>query len=816
METERVAEHCDLCGLPLRKGNHSAAFGGRTLHFCCKGCLMVYSMLMDATDSPDPSTFKESDLYRRCVAAGVVPSVGADPDEIDTVDAPSTAVDATVATETLSLQLNVEGMWCPACAWVIETALGRLDGMEQVACDFATDRLRCQYDPVRVAPEVISKTVKGLGYRPIDAEGKGERSMWLRDFIRLIVSALLSANVMMLSWSLYSGFFASLTEEGMRYISWPMLVMTTVVMVYGGGPLFRKAWWGVRAGAPGMEALVCLGAGSAYLFSLYNFGKTSWHLYFDTASMLITLVLLGKLLEAKAKVRVRRDLEGFLALQPNKVRLCNDRFPDGRFVSLEQLEPGDRFRVKADEMVPADGRVASGRGLVDESAVTGESRPKSIAAGQSMTSGTRLIEGDVELTAQRVGGESLLGQMVAIIESALSRRTPLESRTDKWLTWFVPAMVGMASATAIVGHLLGLTWEAAFVRALTVLVIACPCALGIAIPLARIAGMSAAGQAGILVRDFEAFERVHVVDGVVLDKTGTLTHGQWLLEKVFTFGGLGADEVMAVAAGLEIGVDHAVARAVMDHASSKNITPAAMEAVRVAEDGVEGKLQGQTYRFGTWSFVGSGTQPRQTGDNLEGVFSNVYMTVDGQHCATMIFGDTLRDSSANVISHLINHGMSVHLVSGDTPTATRDVASQLGIDKFQGGLLPRDKAVYVAELQSDGKRVAMVGDGINDAPALAVADLSVAVHRDASLAQQAAHVTLMRGDPAQLVDFFFLARHVNGKVVQNLGCAWIYNMISIPIAMSGWLNPLIAATAMLLSSLTVIGNTLLLVRRKKK
>ena len=814
MNMERTAEHCDLCGLPLRSGNHSAAFGGRTVHFCCTGCLMVYSMLMEATDAPDPSTFKKSELYRRCVAAGVVPSAGADPEAVDEFNGPQAQPDEPTAGETLSLQFHVDGMWCPACAWIIENALGRLDGVSQVACDFATDRLRCQYDPVRAAPEVVTKAVEKLGYRCSDAQGKHERSMWVRDFIRLIVSALLSANVMMLSWSLYSGFFASLTGEGIRYISWPMLVMTTVVMVYGGGPLFRKAFWGMRAGSPGMEALVCVGAAAAYLFSLYNFGKISWHLYFDTASMLITLVLLGKLLEAKAKVRVRRDLEGFLALQPNKVRLCTATYPDGRFVALEHLVPGDRFRVTEGEMVPADGRVIAGRGLVDESAVTGESRPKTIAPGQSMTSGTRLIKGDVRLTAQRVGDESLLGQMVAIIESALTRRTPLESRTDRWLTWFVPAMVGLALSTAIVSHLMGLDWEAAFVRALTVLVIACPCALGIAIPLARIAGMSAAGQAGILVRDFEAFERVHDVDGVVLDKTGTLTHGLWSLEQIHTHGGLDADEALAVAAGLEVGVDHAVARAVLAHASAQGVSPTKIKDARTAEDGVEGKYQGQSVRIGTWAFVGSGSEPRLADGKLDGVLSKIYLSLDNRHCATLVFGDKLRSSSADMIAQLKHRGLSVHLVSGDTPTATRDVAAQVGIDTFQGGLLPRDKAAYVADLQSDGQKVAMVGDGINDAPALACADLSVAVHRDAALAQQAAHITLMRGDPAQLIEFFGLARDVNAKVVQNLGCAWIYNLISIPIAMSGWLNPLIAATAMLLSSLTVIGNTLLLVKRK--
>lgn len=806
---------CDLCGLPVRSTGHSSVFGGSEMCFCCKGCLMVYTMLMEATDSPDPSTFRQSEFYRRCAAAGVVPSSGADLAGIDASESSDAApVEASIPPESLSLRLNVEGMWCPACAWVIETALDRLGGVEQAACDFATDRLRCRYDPMRVTPETIRKTVGGLGYRSFDAQGREERSLRVRNFVRLMVSAFLSANVMMLSWSLYSGFFTSLTGEDIRYISWPMMVMATLVMVYGGGPLFRKAWWGMRTGAPGMEALVCIGAATAYLYSLYNFWQTSYHLYFDTASMLITLVLLGKLLESKAKERVRRDLEGFLSLQPNKVRLCTERFPEGRFVALDQLEPGDRFRVRTGEMVPADGRVVAGQGLVDESAVTGESRPKTITPGRSMTSGTHLVKGDVELTAQRVGRDSLLGQMVAIIESALSRRTPLESRTDRWMTRFVPAMVGLAAGTAVVGHLLGLTWEEAFVRALTVLVIACPCALGIAIPLARIAGMSGAGQIGILVRDFEAFERVNGIDCVVFDKTGTLTIGRWSLEQVWAGKGVSEEDVLSLAAGLEADVDHAVARAVMGHVADNEIVPAAIEDVRTSETGVEGRFEGKAVRIGTWAFAGSGPEPQGNSDRWEGALSKVYMSLDGDHIATLAFGDKLRESSAALIDSMKRQGMHLHLVSGDTPAVTREVAGQLKIDAFEGGLLPADKAAYVRHLQSEGRNLAVVGDGINDAPALAVADLSVAVHRDAALAQQAANVTLMRGDPAQLIAFKTLARHVNRKVIQNLGCAWIYNLISIPIAVSGWLNPLIAATAMLLSSLTVIGNTLLLVRRR--
>lgn len=807
---------CALCGLQARYGNHSATFGGQTLHFCCGGCVMVYTMLMEVADSPDPAKFKESALYRRCVTAGVVPATECELDEIHKAvkGAIATDVSAQMSAETLVLQLKVEGMWCPACAWVIQSAVDNVVGVQETVCDFATDRLRCRYDPVQVAPDAITDTINALGYALLSTDHHSKISSWRKEFIRLIICAFLSVNVMMLSWALYSGSFASMGPQGIRYISWPIWVLTTIVMVYGAGPLFRKALWGLRSLAPGMETLVCLGAGSAYVYSLYKFISGSWHLYFDTASMLITLVLLGKLLETKAKAKVRHDLEGFLSLQPNKARLCSQAFPHGRFVALEQLAPGDHFRVAADEMVPADGRIIDGQGLVDESAVTGESRPQTVGPGQILTSGTFLLNGDVTVAVHRVGKASLIGQMIGIIESSMAQRTPLESRTDRWLALFVPLMVVLAMGTAVVGFSLGLTLEAAFERSLTVLVIACPCALGIAIPLARIGGMSEAGRQGILVRDFEAFERIRSIQSVVMDKTGTLTRGNWSLSQMVPLGRMRADTALALAAGLETAVDHAVARAILTQAKNQGISPLPLENIQIHENGVSGMFEGRDIKIGAWDFVTPDPMPTPDATLSKGPLSQVYLSANNTMCAIFGFGDEVRPGVGDFVQQLKAAGFDLHLISGDAQTTTRAVAETIGVAHATGGLLPRDKAAYVDQLQKQGHKVLMLGDGINDAAALAVADLSVALHRDAALAQQAADVTLMRGDPLQLLDFYALAKAVNAKVGQNLGCAGIYNLISIPVAMSGLLNPLVAVSAMLLSSLTVIGNTLLLVKRR--
>jgi heavy metal translocating P-type ATPase len=790
----------------------TAVFGDRSYRFCCTGCRMVFAMLMEAADTPEPARFKESDLYRRCLAAGVVPAS----EEQLAAMAPSAGVPADTGVapydpdRLLPFEEKIAGMWCPACAWVIGTAVARIDGVQAVQCDFSTDRLRGRYDPVRATPEQIRAAVGRLGYH---LGARGEERSSRGEFVRLALSALLSANVMMLSWALYSGFFTTLSAEGIGYISWPIAVMASVVLAYGGGPIVRKAWFGLRHGAPGMEMLIALGAGSAYIYSLVNWRLGSLHLYFDTAAMLVTLLLLGKLLEAQAKSRVRRDLEGFLALRPTKVRLCGEAFPQGRYVAVDQLQPGDRFMVDPDEVVPADGRVVEGVGRLDASAVTGEPRPMTVKAGDNVVSGSRLSSGRIMVRAERVGPEALLGRMISVVEESLSQRSSLESRTDRLLVWFVPAIMALALVAGVWVYAGGLGLDQAMVRAVTVLVIACPCALGIAIPLARVAGIAGAGRRGLLVRDFQAFELAGHIDTVVLDKTGTVTHGHWRVERLALTDGRAEAESIALAMGLEAGCDHTIARAIEAYGRLLGIAPEIIESKQAHPDGVSGRHQGRCVRIGRRAFAVRGAALETTDGRGDAGFSEVVLGVDDVAWAVFYFGDTLRDGMQATVARLQARGIRVQLISGDNDSATRTAAAAIGVAEAQGGLLPHEKAEFIHRLQSQGRQVAMVGDGINDGPALAQADLGIAVHSGAALARQAAGVTLMRGDPAQLLAFFDWARQVERKVHQNLWCALAYNVISLPIAMAGLLTPLVAVSAMLLSSLTVIGNTLGLVRR---
>jgi len=815
------SESCALCGLPNRSSHIRSSFSDQTYFFCCMGCRQVFAMLMESTETSDPDHFRDTALFKKCRAMGIIPSLARDsiaprqappvgespiPDDFD---------------QTLKLTFRVRGMWCPACAWVIEECLRNQKGISEAACNFTSDRVSCRYNPIRTTPAEIMRTVSHLGYEAFLGGEDTQASIHRREFMRLVVCAFFTMNIMMLSLALYAGFFTRLSGAAIAQISWPMFFLATVVLVYGGYPIFQRARTGIAAAALGMEVLIAVGTLSAYFFSVANLLQGGLHLYFDTAAMLITLVLLGKHLEQKALARVQKDLEGFFSLRPRKVRLCSDRFPQGRFVDIVQLKRGDFFRARENEIVAADGIVVAGRGSVEESTLTGEAWPLRIKPGDRVKMGTRIVEGNTKIRAQEVGDDALLGQMIQIMEIALSQKTPMESRADRLLRWFVPIILVLALGTGLVGMLLRLSPPEALIRSVTVLVIACPCALGIAIPLARVAGISLAGRKGILVRDFSTFDQAEKVDTFVFDKTGTMTQGHWQLLKIAPVGTTSVKRLLALAAGLEKDSEHYIALEIKQHAGREGIQPVEFDRIAYLENGIAGWMGGTQVKIGSKEFLKQECQVtaellEKVDSSAEAGHSTVYLSTGGQICGVFIFGDRLRPDSEATVNYLREHGFGVALVSGDAQQTTRWIGEKIGITTATGGLLPRDKAEFIQALRDQGHCVGMVGDGANDAPAMASADLAIAVYAGHHLGTEVAHVTLMKGNPVQILDLLPLAKRVTRKVYQNLVWAFAYNIIGIPIAMSGLLNPLLAVGAMLLSSLSVIGNTLLLVHSSKK
>jgi heavy metal translocating P-type ATPase len=597
-----------------------------------------------------------------------------------------------------------------------------------------------------------------------------------------------------------------------------MFIMASAVLIYGGSDFFKKAWAGLRNATFSMETLTIIGALSAYSFSTYNLFAGSIHLYYDTASMLITLVLLGKTLERGAKGKVLEDLENFFALMPTKVRICTDTFPDGRYVAMGQLSEGDIFRVTETELVAADGCIVAGSGAVEESSLTGEPLPIIKKPGDFIRSGARVQHGSFKIKAEKIGQDSTLGQMMQIIEKTLLTKMPIEGKTDVILQWFVPGILVLAAAAGLACRVTGLSLETSILRAVTVMVISCPCALGIAIPLARVAGISIAGKRGILVRNFAAFEMVRRITAFVFDKTGTITHGNWTLQEIVAFAPYDENQGLELAAGLEKNTDHFIAREILRQAQKRNIEPASVEKIRTQEHGVIARFNGDIVKIGSADFlkdtiVKFNKRSESSGAQSGAADSYVYMSVADRPAAVFVFGDRIRNGARTTVEKLLQQGFRLALVSGDGIETTRAIARFVGIDEAYGGQMPQDKVAIVKTLQDRNHLVAMVGDGINDAPALVQADLSLAVHSGANLGEDVADVTLMRAEPEQVIDFLGFAGAVNKKISQNLIFTFAYNIISIPIAMSGLLSPLVAVSAMLLSSVSVIGNTLMLVRR---
>ena len=821
---------CDLCGLSLRHGTVRWTSGNLEFSFCCIGCRQVFIMLMEAADSPDPVKFKETELFKKCREMGIIPESESDLKEcLSKNNAPpslsslqpdamlSSEQDNQGAAERLILYLKVSDMWCPACAWVIEATLKKHSGVVQSSCNFSTDRVSCEYNPIQTSPDEIIQTIGRLGYRAAIPEEDAKAIEAKKDFIRFAVSAFLTANVMMLSFALYSGFFTELTKDAVYKISVPIFVLAGVVFFYGGFKIYRKAWAGFKSAAFGMETLITLGAFSAFFYSTFNLFSGSIHLYFDTSAMLITLTLLGKAIERKAKDSVQEDLGNFFSLRPTKVKIISDEFPDGHYVSATVLRKNDVFMVQEGEIVPADGRVLEGSGSMDESSLTGEALPVQLKAGDRIKSGTRLIQGILKVKAEGVGDESTLGQMISIMERALGKKLPLEGKTDRVLRFFVPLILLLSAASGLVCLVSGLSLENALIRSVTVMVIACPCALGIAIPMARVAGISLAGKKGILVRDFTAFEQAQTINAVVFDKTGTLTQGTWTLLDVYAKEPFLKNQIFSLAAALEKDSDHYIAAEILRHAQKAALPGMSLEFVRHHQNGVSGKFEEKEIRIGSKDFVeknlSSPLGVLEAGQKDGALQSKVYMSYGNRLCAVFTFGDTLKDTAINTVETLLDKGYDIALVSGDGNQTTRAIGNMLGIRDVYGSRTPMDKAVFVQNLQGSGKKVAMVGDGINDSPALVQADLAMAVFSGSHLGKEAADITLMRGNPGQILEFFDLAKMVNQKIHQNFAVSFLYNIISIPIAMSGLLTPLVAVCAMLLSSLSVTGNTLLLKRK---
>ena len=710
-------------------------------------------------------------------------------------------------TETCMLDLT--GMHCASCVGRVERFLKKVPGVEDAAVNLATNRAFVAFDPAQAQPDVLVAAVEKAGYgaAPTSTVPKAEQAGPDPALMNFIGAAVLTAPVLLFS-------MAGMGMERPLWTLW-LFAASTAAVVFGFGRQFYVGAYNAlrHGGTATMDTLVALGASAAYFSSL---AALIWSrnpsVYFETAATIVTLILLGRWLEAGAKRRAGAAVRSLLALAPKTARLVPETGEE-RDVLIELLHPGQTVRVRPGEKVAVDGVVVSGASAVDESLLTGESLPVEKSVGDSVIGGTVNGSGSLLYRATAVGSDTVLAQMARLVEEAQGSKAPIQRLADKVAGVFVPVVLGIALLTFLVWCLaLHVGVAAALTPAVAVLVIACPCALGLATPTALIVGTGRGASLGILIRNGDALERASRVGEVLLDKTGTITHGKPTLTDVVLHNGLDRAGLLRLAASAEAGSEHPLAAAIV--AGAGDIAPASAFASYPGY-GIEAQIDGKKVRVGTAAFLAQNSillTPSAADDmaRLEADGKTAVLVAVGEgEAGILAVADTVRETAKAAVARLQAMGLRVSLLTGDNLRVASAVAAEVGIAGVEAGVLPGGKADAVKRRQQNGRvSVAMVGDGVNDAPALAQADLGIAMGRAADVALEAADITLLRSDLNGVADAVLLSRRTMKIIKQNLFWAFVFNAVGIPLAASGHLNPMLAALAMAFSSVSVVSNSL--------
>lgn len=715
-------------------------------------------------------------------------------------------------------ELAIDGMTCASCAGRVEKALAEAPAVISASVNAALETAEVRL--VRgsfVDPTDFLAAVEAAGYHarlvenaPPEDMANQERAKDKKDRIELIVAALLTL-------PLVGQMLLMIIGAHWHMPVWLEVALATPVQFWIGRRFYRGAWRALKGRTGNMDQLVALGTSAAYFYSLWMVitqgGLAGGHLYFEAAAVIITLILTGKYLESRAKRSASAALRELMALQPERARVL--RGGEEVEAAVQEISLGEVIIVKPGERIPVDGQVIKGESELDESLITGESLPVLRQQGDEVVAGAVNGAGLLRLRAERVGKDTTLAAIARLVGEAQAGKAPIQRLVDRISGVFVPVVLGIALLTFGAWLTAGYNLEAALVAAISVLVIACPCALGLATPTALVAGTGAAARQGILIKDIETLERAHHIDTVVFDKTGTLTLGKPAVTEVVAATG-DNEMLLALAAAAQTGSEHPLARGIVDAATSKDMSLAPLERfVAHVSQGIEAVVDGQKIRIGRSDFAVNNTEPgwREKCQDLEERGQTVvWVTADGAFLGLIALADTLRPDAASAIRALKTHGIEVVLLTGDNRATASRVAADLGIEKVVADTRPEDKVAFVASLIHAGHKVAMVGDGVNDAPALAAATVGVAMGGGAAVAAEAAGITLMRPKPSLLAGAMMIAAKTSGKIRQNLFWAFIYNLIGLPIAALGYLNPAVAGAAMALSSVSVVSNSLLLKR----
>jgi Cu+-exporting ATPase len=719
------------------------------------------------------------------------------------------------------VDLPVSGMSCAACARAVENQLTATVGVTSAHVNFATSTATVTFDPARAAVRNLVDAIEELGYgvpQSLAGENAGEdveEQAREREYAalqrRLWLAAAFAVPVVVLG--MWPG------RMHLAAMNWIQLALTAPVVFYAGAPFYKGAWTALRHRSANMNTLIALGTGAAFLYSLAVTVRGGHQVYYEAAAVIVTLILLGRALEARARGKASEAIRRLRELQPKTARVVRDGAEQD--VPVEQVRVGDLVVVRPGEKIPVDGLVREGDSAVDESMLTGESMPVDKKPGDAVYGGAINRSGSLRFEARKVGRATTLQQMIELVRQAQGSRAPVARLADVVSGYFTVGVLAIATVTFLVWLALGLSGAAplsfALVNFVAVLIIACPCALGLATPTAIMVATGRGAERGILIKGGEALEAAYRIDTVILDKTGTITCGQPRVTDVIAMNGYSEAEVLRLAASAERYSEHPLALAIVEHAQALAIAQEASAGFRaVTGRGVEARVAGHDVTVG--SLTGPPGLPEMERLAAEGKTA-VAVSVDGRHAGAIGIADTVKPEAVDAVRRLHEMGIEVWMITGDNRRTAENVARQVGIQRVLAGVLPDAKAAEVRKLQAAGKKVAMVGDGVNDAPALAQADVGIAIGTGTDIAKEAASITLMRGDLNGVAGALDLARRTMRVIRQNLFWAFAYNAIGIPIAagvlypFTGWLlSPVLASAAMALSSVTVVTNSLRLKR----